>query len=198
MAEQDESSMIGYDPLAWLHDSPETENTSSTAAPECGLAPAGAEEGVDEDGDTSECEDFAARAGEATQNVVEPDVPVEWDDTEADETDHALQPAPDQGQSAESSCQIALEPVQNIQTVGELHRRLLDMLDSCNKIDIDASAVSQIDTATLQLLLVLKLTAVKQQKEVTIDFPSEKFMEAADLLGLSEMLSVDRAVAGFF
>ncbi|MCQ8105228.1 STAS domain-containing protein [Methylomonas sp. SURF-2] len=197
MAEQDESSMIGYDPLAWLHDSPEAENTKSTAVPESRPAPAGAG-GVDEEGDASECEDIAARAVEAAQNVVEPDVPVEWDETEADLTDLALQSAPDQGQSAESSGHIALEPVQSIQTVGELHRRLLDMLDSCNKIDIDASAVSQIDTATLQLLLVLKLTAVKQQKEVSIDFPSEKFMEAADLLGLSEMLSVDRAVAGFF
>ena len=67
-----------------------------------------------------------------------------------------------------------------------------------NKIDIDASAVTTVDTATLQLLLVLKQTAVKMQKQVTIDFPSERFIEAAELLNLAELLNVDQAAAGFF
>jgi hypothetical protein len=44
----------------------------------------------------------------------------------------------------------------------------------------------------------LKRTAINLQKEVSIDFPSDKFIEVANLLGLSEMLDVDQAASGFF
>ncbi|MGY6274967.1 STAS domain-containing protein [Methylomonas sp. MgM2] len=94
--------------------------------------------------------------------------------------------------------QVVLASVQNIQNVAELHDRLIHVLDSAKKIEVDASAITTVDTATLQLLLVLKQTALKLQKEVNIDFPSEKFIEAAELLGLAEMLDVDQAAAGFF
>jgi anti-anti-sigma regulatory factor len=79
-----------------------------------------------------------------------------------------------------------------------LHERLLKALDNNSKIFLDASAVSVADTASLQLLLILKRTAIKLQKEVVIDFPSDRFIEAADLLGISEMLEVDQAAAGLF
>jgi ABC-type transporter Mla MlaB component len=93
---------------------------------------------------------------------------------------------------------LILEASQTIQNVGELQEKLQHLLDIGNKIDIDASAVTQIDTATMQLLLVLKLTASSLQKEVNIDFPSDRFLEAAKLLGVAEMLSVDQVASGFF
>ena len=169
MAEQEENSMIGYDPLAWMHEAEEVESPTRSAPLSAALP------------DDSAIFDDMADAGVET----EPGAALNAAD---------LQPSAD----TETTGRIILEPLQNIQTVSQLHQQLRCMLDSCNKIDIDASAVSQIDTATLQLLLVLKLTAVKLRKEVNIDFPSEKFMEAADLLGVSGMLSVDRAVSGFF
>ncbi len=93
---------------------------------------------------------------------------------------------------------ITLDATLNIQNVGNLYERLLNCLESQDKIEIDASAVTSVDTATLQVIIVLKQTAIKLQKEVIIDFPSDKFIEAAELLGLSEMLEVDQAAAGLF
>ena len=93
---------------------------------------------------------------------------------------------------------LTLDATLNIQNVTDLHERLLVLLERKDKIEIDASAVVSIDTATLQLLIVLKQTAIKLQKEVVFDFPSDKFVESAELLGLAEMLEVDQAAAGFF
>jgi ABC-type transporter Mla MlaB component len=93
---------------------------------------------------------------------------------------------------------IALESTQSIQNVVELHEKLLRALEHGDKIEIDASATQQIDTSSLQLLLILKRSAITLQKQVSIDFPSERFIEAATLLGLAEMLEVDQAAAGFF
>lgn len=93
---------------------------------------------------------------------------------------------------------VVLEPLSNIQGVAQLHQALMQMLSQYDAIDIDASAVASIDTSTLQLLVVLKRTAAGLQKVVAIDFPSEKFVEAAQLLGVAEMLEVDAAASGFF
>lgn len=93
---------------------------------------------------------------------------------------------------------LVLEPLLNIQGVARLHQEMMQMLNQYDALDIDASAVTSIDTSTLQLLLVLKRTAAGLQKVVTIDFPSERFIEAAQLLGVSEMLEVDAAASGFF
>lgn len=93
---------------------------------------------------------------------------------------------------------ITLESTQSIQNVVELHEKLLLALQDSDKIEIDASAIQQIDTTSLQLMLVLKRSAINLEKEVSIDFPSERFVEAATLLGLAEMLEVDQAAAGFF
>ncbi len=177
MAEQDESSMIGYDPLAWMH---ETEDVDLPFQPESDTPSFMNESSNDDD----------QQVDNVAETSVEPEPTADMDELS--------EAADNQPAGAATQCQIVLEPVQNIQTVSQLHQQLRRMLDECDKIDIDASAVTQIDTASLQLLLVLKLTAVKSQKEVSIDFPSEKFMEAANLLGLSEMLSVDQAASGFF
>ena len=93
---------------------------------------------------------------------------------------------------------ITLAATLNIQNVTELYEQFTKKLDIQDTIEIDASAVVSIDTATLQLLIVLKKEAVKLDKEVVFDFPSDKFIEAAEFLGLAEMLEVDQAAAGFF
>ncbi len=86
----------------------------------------------------------------------------------------------------------------NIQNVTALHQQLAHMLANFDLIEIDASAVTMIDTSTLQLLLILKQTAIGLQKSISIDFPSDKFIEAAELLGIAEMLEVDQAASGLF
>ena len=185
MAEKDDS-MIGYDPLAWLQESEPAEAEVDAPFPvdialkqESGQAEVLA---TDEEESTQrrmtlvEEESFAADIEPGAEASAEFDVMPQANDVR----------------------QVVLEAVQNIQNVAQLHERVLNALDHANKIDIDASAIKTVDTATLQLLLVLKQTAIKMDKQVTIDFPSEKFIEAATLLGLAQMLDVEQAVAGFF
>lgn len=172
MAEEDESSLIGYDPLAWMHQQTEQQQILSVSV---------------------ECPELECTTEEdltCSEELPDPELEgAEWQEM-------AIEVA---GESqSENTATIVLEPVLSIQNVALLHERLLGVLNDSNKIEIDAAAVAMVDTASMQLLLILKRTAIKQQKEVIFDFPSEKFIEAADLLGISEMLGVDQAAAGFF
>lgn len=171
MAEENDSSLIGYDPLAWMH----SQSQDHTAS-------ADAERSNDSDPEIQSVSTVETEDSETWQEeVVESGA---WQETDfADSTDVKV---------------MALAPVLSIQNVAELHESLVDVLNRYNKIEIDASAVTLADTASLQLLLILKRTAISLQKEVVIDFPSERFIEAAELLGISEMLDVDQAAAGFF
>lgn len=182
MAEKDETSMIGYDPLAWMHETEGQKQPSLSSGFEFAKGLVAVEDNTEMLSLKPEIEvDMADQidAEMLTQSGID-------NLTQVD----SVMPAKTQ--------HIILDSVQNIQNVSQLYIQLLHALENGEKIDIDASAITQIDTATLQLLLVLKQTAIKQQIDVQIDFPSDKFIEAANLLGLSEMLDVDRAVSGFF
>lgn len=85
---------------------------------------------------------------------------------------------------------LVLESTLNIQSVSALHERFLQAIDQMQEIVIDASQVEQIDTANLQLLLVLKQECVKLQKKLRIDVPSDRFVKACQLLGLDGMLDI--------
>ncbi|CAD6878695.1 hypothetical protein [Methylomonas albis] len=169
MAEKDDDSLIGYDPLAWMHGS-----------------------------------DFNHDAQKLEVEKLESDSSTEF----VSSIDEVLNPEIDQAQTpaivSESSTSeseralLVLEPVLNIQNVAALHQSLMQMLSNFDAIDIDASTVTMIDTATLQLLLILKQTAIGLEKSISIDFPSDKFIAAAELLGIAEMLEVDQAASGFF
>ncbi|GAB4259837.1 MAG: hypothetical protein Kow0065_09920 [Methylomicrobium sp.] len=88
--------------------------------------------------------------------------------------------------------------MQNIRNIELLHELLLKTFQNSETVEIDASAITSVDTATLQLLSVLKQEALKTGKKVTIDFPSDKFVENARLLGLSELLDVEQQESGLF
>lgn len=186
MAEKDEDSLIGYDPLAWLNNA-EQADTETSALP---VSPAVVDEQVAESA--------------AEENSVE-GLPIAEPETEAlsDQVSEEEPVAVEQALIADvqenAFCgSIQLEATQTIRNVAELHERLLNLLSSHDKIEIDASAVTAIDTATLQLLVVLKQSAINLQKEVSIEFPSDKFIEASELLDLVKILDVDQAFAGFF
>lgn len=93
---------------------------------------------------------------------------------------------------------IMLDAVLNIRHINELHESLLKAFESRDTLEVDASAVTTVDTATLQLLTVLKQEAVKSGKHVAFDFPSEKFIDSARLLGLAELLEIDHPASGLF
>ncbi|WNB77814.1 STAS domain-containing protein [Methylomonas koyamae] len=170
MAENGENSLIGYDPLAWMK-------------ADAGGEPSGVPVPVVEPAGNIALEpQLRDGAGNAD------------DVADAESVDSVSEPEP----QAAGRGTVVLEPLSNIQGVASLHHTLVQMLNQYDALDIDASAVTSIDTSTLQLLVVLKCTAAGLQKVVAIDFPSEKFVEAAQLLGVSEMLEVDAAVSGFF
>lgn len=85
---------------------------------------------------------------------------------------------------------IVLDSTLNIQSVVALHERFLQLIDRVPEIRIDASQVEQIDTAHLQLLLVLQQECVKLQKRLHIEAPSQRFVRACQLLGLDELLGI--------
>ncbi|MGZ5010471.1 MAG: STAS domain-containing protein, partial [Methylobacter sp.] len=89
--------------------------------------------------------------------------------------------------------QVDLDATLTIQNVVKLYEKLKDSFAIHDQIEINASDVSSIDTATLQLLVSLKKEAVKQQKQVTIIYPSPRFVESAQLLGLADVLDVHDA-----
>jgi len=84
-----------------------------------------------------------------------------------------------------------LDATLTIQNVVNLYEKLKNLLAVHDQIEINASDVSSIDTATLQLLVSLKKDADKLQKKVTIIYPSPRFVESAQLLGLLDVLDVD-------
>jgi len=103
-----------------------------------------------------------------------------------------------ENESLNEEGKLILDATLNIQNVTHLYEQARVLLEGQDKIEIDASSVTTIDTATLQLLIVLKQSAVKLGKEIVFDFPSDKFIDSAELLGLAEMLEIDQAAAGFF
>lgn len=173
MAEKEEKGLIGFDPLAWMNDEADDSNDSEKQA----------------------------ETETVVENKKQPetvDISEETHSEEEVETQSLVEPVEQQAKNEADDSKITLAVTLNIQSVTELYEQLLKQLESKDLIEIDASAVVSIDTATLQLLIVLKQEAVKLHKEVIIDFPSDKFIEAAQFLGLAEMLEVDQAAAGFF
>jgi anti-anti-sigma regulatory factor len=198
MATSEENNLIGYDPLAWMEDDTDknaesidqeitdSDNTQerSTFDNEIGLVDDYSDQtiGNTEDelindglkGDSALIEDFVdcMDAGD-----IAPKVGAKTDEEAIIEA------------SIEES-QIDLDATLTIQNVVKLHERLKNALAFHDAIEINASDVSSIDTATLQLLVSLKKDAVKLQKTVTIIYPSPRFVESAQLLGLLDVLDV--------
>ena len=95
--------------------------------------------------------------------------------------------------TADQDCEafIELDATLTIQNVVTLYEKLKRSYAENDAIEINASQVNSIDTATLQLFFALKKDAIKNQKQVIITKPSLKFIEAARLLGLLNELGID-------
>ncbi len=178
MTTKNKESLIGYDPLAWMNEEPEgspddapTEASESAAAEVLTSPDVGLQE-------------LSAEI-KSEELITEPDIPEN-------------QPDPVVNDVSLDSSKISLDASLNIQNVVHMQEQLINALHGNEQIEIDASAVNSVDTASMQLLVVLKQEAIKNNKEVIFDFPSDRFVEAAQLLGIAEMLAVDQAAAGFF
>jgi ABC-type transporter Mla MlaB component len=210
MATSEENDLIGYDPLAWMESDAdkneeiidkEQNDSNDPEEPIC-------DPEIVSDDDYSD--DLVENIEEsAVVNVTEEDesvmdeIEVENDSSVADEmVDNYLDEGDNETDvldNAEASVeasdeaigsQIDLDAMLSIQHVVQLHEKLKNFLAVNDQIEINASDVSSIDTATLQLLVSLKKDAAKLQKKVTIIYPSPRFVESAKLLGLSDVLDV--------
>ncbi|NOQ16510.1 MAG: STAS domain-containing protein [Methyloprofundus sp.] len=178
MTTKNKDSLIGYDPLAWMNEESESSpDDTPTEASESATA------------EVSTSPDVSLQEANAeTKN----------EEIIAESSMPESQPDPVVNDVSSDSSKISLDATLNIQTVVHMQELLINALHANEQIEIDASAVHSVDTASMQLLVVLKQEAIKSNKEVIFDFPSDRFIEAAQLLGIAEMLAVDQAAAGFF
>jgi len=149
---------------------------------------------MDDDSKTDETE-IQAKEPEIIEPVIES---IEQNTAEQRVAEITVEQTLENEDKSMDDCKLTLDATLNIQNVTQLYEQLLKLLEGQGKVEIDASEVVVIDTSTLQLLIVFKQTAINLQKEVVFDFPSDKFIESAELLGLAEMLDVDQAAAGLF
>ncbi len=200
-----EKETVGFDPLAWMNDEPVDQQESSINSttevkgkPEVAVSEeVTVEEVTNENEKTEESEVHVVDEIQGETETVEVEAIVTADENTEIEIEEPVE-AIEQGVETGNESKITLDATLNIQTVGILYDQFEKMLDTQNTIEIDASSVESIDTASLQLITVFKQAGIKLQKEISIDFPSDKFIEAAEILGLAELLEVDQAAAGFF
>ena len=83
---------------------------------------------------------------------------------------------------------VELEDVVDISKVEGLLESLKKSADKGGQIKVDASKVTRIDTAGLQLMFSFQKTLNDQHGQVTIVNPSDDFMKNARLVGFNEVL----------
>ncbi|PPK73237.1 ABC-type transporter Mla MlaB component [Methylobacter tundripaludum] len=212
MATSEENDLIGYDPLAWMDgDVDKVEETIDKV-----YLDSNKPEDAGCDNDVTMTDDYSDDLIENAEEIVILNITKEnelvideidsdsvfieerGDDSMDGEGNWAKIDALDgSGAVAEDSVseemdgsQIDLDSTLTIQNVVKLHEKLKNLLGAYDEIEINASDVSSIDTATLQLLVSLKKDEVKLQKKATIIYPSPRFVESAKLLGLLDVLGV--------
>lgn len=72
-----------------------------------------------------------------------------------------------------------------IYTASDSKARLVDALTQHKEVEIDLSAVTEIDTAGLQILILAKKEAARQQSQVRFTDHSPAVIDAMELLDLT-------------
>lgn len=85
---------------------------------------------------------------------------------------------------------IELNAEATIKNIVALYDTIKRALAAHDTIEINASDVTTIDTATLQLLVSLKKYQQQSHKNVDIIYPSTRFIESAKLLNLLDVLEI--------
>lgn len=202
MAKSEENDLIGYDPLAWMSAEADiNEEISNGGNRDSGSAQDGGDINLSDTENYSDDSEEDAERNLILNATIEDELVIEDVEDEsasvsinADEDfmDVATQDAivEDPVTLDVDSSQLDLDTTLTIQNVVKLHEKLKDIVAMHDQIEINASDVSSIDTATLQLLVSLKKDAVKLNKQVSIIYPSPRFVESAKLLGLLDALDV--------
>jgi anti-anti-sigma factor len=81
--------------------------------------------------------------------------------------------------------QLAIEDEMTIYTAALQKNELLGYLDDCQELEVDLSAVSEIDSAGLQILLMLKQEADRGEKNIHLVNHSQAVVEVFELLNVA-------------
>lgn len=79
---------------------------------------------------------------------------------------------------------VCIEGEMTIYQAEQLKQTLLDALDRASVLEINLAAVTELDTAGVQLLLLTKKTARARQKELRLAAHSEAVVEVFELIDL--------------
>lgn len=88
----------------------------------------------------------------------------------------------------DDKAQVRLGPALNIYCAMEAKAQLLAALVDSNQIEIDLADLEDLDTAGVQLLLLLKLEAQRQQKDCVFINHGAAVRDVIDLLNLAGAL----------
>ena len=91
--------------------------------------------------------------------------------------------------SADGACAVRLDDEMTIYTAAEQKTALFDKLEHCDTLTLDLTAVDEIDSAGIQILLALKRRADQTECELRLLGPSPSVREVMDLLELDTCFS---------
>jgi len=83
-------------------------------------------------------------------------------------------------------CQISVADEMTIYTAAEQKQKLLGYLHDCDEIELDLAGVTEMDSAGLQILMLLKNESQRTDKEVRIIQHSQPVIEVLELLNLAK------------
>jgi anti-sigma B factor antagonist len=89
--------------------------------------------------------------------------------------------------SAEKTGRIALDGEMTIYTAADLKARLLNALAEGEELEVDLSGVSELDSAGLQIMVLLKREAGDQSKRVRFVDHSQAVLDVLDLTDLGSV-----------
>ncbi|MGZ4976461.1 MAG: STAS domain-containing protein [Methylobacter sp.] len=196
MATNEENNLIGYDPLAWMDSDTDINEEHLVIDDLVGDNDEIATLDITKEDDDTVIDKTEEESPSEALIEEAADASIELDDTLAEEAmsdSIAAAVADDLVLEKTEDSSIDLDSTLTIQNVVKLHEKLKNLLAMHDEIEINASNVSSIDTATLQLLVSLKKESIKLQKKVTIIYPSPRFVESAQLLGLLAILDIHDA-----
>lgn len=85
----------------------------------------------------------------------------------------------------DDTCCLGIEGEMTIYSAAELKGALLDGLNRCRRLEINLSQVSEMDSAGLQLLYLVKREAAALGRQVALAAHSPATLEVLDLYSLS-------------
>lgn len=97
--------------------------------------------------------------------------------------------------AADGAARIALGGELTIYTAAELRDRLVAVVPRAERIELDTAAVSEIDTAGLQVLLSVKRHCEGEGKSLVCAEHSDSVRECIELLRLADELGAGDTIA---